>query len=49
MKSTRAAAKYRIMVIVRLFFQKVEAKSLTLAHFSRVSINSQGTKRLPKR
>lgn len=38
-KSTRAEAKYIIMVIVWLFFQKVEVKGLTLAHFSIVSIN----------
>lgn len=48
-KSTKAEAKYRIMAIVWLFFQKVEVKGLTLPHFSRVSINSQGTKRPPKR
>lgn len=33
----------------KTFFQKVEVKGLTLAHFSRVSINSQGMKRPPKR
>lgn len=38
-KSTRAEAKYIIMVIVWLFFQKVEVKGLTLPHFSIVSIN----------
>lgn len=31
------------------FFQKVEVKGLTVAHFSIVSVNQQGTKRLPKR
>lgn len=47
-RSTGAEAKDGIMVVYD-FFQKVEFKGLTLAHFSRVSLNSQGTKRPPKR